>query len=391
MGDGGFSNINWDEIDENTNPFGLGAAFGGTKLASSPPANSGLPDFSNDKSADRTLPTSSTVPAPEANNSGTLELSSPIRAAVEPVELSKDFSADGTTEARSVRLKTKGPRPVPPPRTVPAANSGCTGNEPVLGGSDHKADDQNLDVANMPPENFASDGEPADPHFTQAGSSRRLSNSSAATFDLASGNRSPLPEAEPGVSLSVDDELVSLRADKEHLTTIVTDMQRCIAEYERSLRQLAEEKARAEEAAKESVVDIISERDQAIEEISTIEKAFGDLHRRFEKSKQIIEGFKANEEALKKTAEEYQNQLKRQEQKYQALKLHAEQQLMKVAEETERAKRSNEDELTGLRATIKRSELRIRSLESQLEQKVTVMPLFSLLVVFATRSNDWAI
>lgn len=67
---------------------------------------------------------------------------------------------------------------------------------------------------------------------------------------------------------------------------------RCIAEYERSLRQLAEEKARAEELAKESVIDIIAERDQAIEEISTIEKAFGDLHRRFEKSKQIIEGFK---------------------------------------------------------------------------------------------------
>ena len=67
---------------------------------------------------------------------------------------------------------------------------------------------------------------------------------------------------------------------------------RCIAEYERSLRQLAEEKARTEKSAKESVIDIISERDQAIEEISTIEKAFGDLHRRFEKSKQIIEGFK---------------------------------------------------------------------------------------------------
>ncbi|KAM3181108.1 hypothetical protein ACTXT7_014994, partial [Hymenolepis weldensis] len=144
---------------------------------------------------------------------------------------------------------------------------------------------------------------------------------------------------------------------------------RCIAEYERSLRQLAEEKARAEELAKESVIDIIAERDQAIEEISTIEKAFGDLHRRFEKSKQIIEGFKTNEEALKKTAQEYQDQLKRQEQKYQALKVHAEQQLTEVAEETERAKRANEDEVTRLRAAIRRSELRIHSLESQLQQK----------------------
>lgn len=58
------------------------------------------------------------------------------------------------------------------------------------------------------------------------GHSRRGSNSSAATFDLASGNRSPLPEPEPDHHpLSVDEELVSLRADKEHLTTVVADMQ----------------------------------------------------------------------------------------------------------------------------------------------------------------------
>lgn len=57
------------------------------------------------------------------------------------------------------------------------------------------------------------------------GHSRRASNSSAATFDLASGNRSPLPEAESDHPLSVDEELATLRADKEHLTTVVADMQ----------------------------------------------------------------------------------------------------------------------------------------------------------------------
>lgn len=42
---------------------------------------------------------------------------------------------------------------------------------------------------------------------------------------------------------------------------------------------------------------------------------------------------------------------------------------LRVAEETERAKRANEDEVTRLRAAIRRSELRIHSLESQLQQK----------------------
>ncbi len=58
---------------------------------------------------------------------------------------------------------------------------------------------------------------------------RRLSNSSAATFDLASGNRSPVPEADlhpdPSIPISVDEELISLRADKDHLSTLVADMQ----------------------------------------------------------------------------------------------------------------------------------------------------------------------
>ncbi|VDN10861.1 unnamed protein product [Dibothriocephalus latus] len=201
-----------------------------------------------------------------------------------------------------------------------------------------------------------------------AKSQRRLSSSSAATFVLTPGTRSPVPP-EPEAELSMEEELSSLRAEKERLLNLVSDMQRCISEYERSLQELAKEKTRAEEEAKESVINVISERDQAIEEISTIEKAFGDLHRRFEKSKQIIEGFKKNEEVLKKSAEDYQAQLRRQEQKYQALKAHAEQKLMKVAEETEQVKRNTEGEVTLLRAAIKRSELQIKSLESALEQK----------------------
>ncbi len=31
-------NINWDDIDESTNPFALGSAFGRSKLTASPPA-----------------------------------------------------------------------------------------------------------------------------------------------------------------------------------------------------------------------------------------------------------------------------------------------------------------------------------------------------------------
>ena len=54
---------------------------------------------------------------------------------------------------------------------------------------------------------------------------RHDSTSSTATFDLPSENRSPLPETEPNAPISADKELAGLRADKEHLTTIIADMQ----------------------------------------------------------------------------------------------------------------------------------------------------------------------
>lgn len=66
---------------------------------------------------------------------------------------------------------------------------------------------------------------PVDGQLTHDGRSRRNSNSSAATFDLASANPSLLPEVESEAPLSIDEELATLRADKEHLTTIVADMQ----------------------------------------------------------------------------------------------------------------------------------------------------------------------
>lgn len=65
----------------------------------------------------------------------------------------------------------------------------------------------------------------------------------------------------------------------------------CIAEYERSLQQVLEERSQREPHVDQSVANLIAERDQAVEEVANIEKAFGDLHRRFEKSRQRIEAY----------------------------------------------------------------------------------------------------
>ncbi|CAH8548179.1 unnamed protein product [Dicrocoelium dendriticum] len=166
-----------------------------------------------------------------------------------------------------------------------------------------------------------------------------------------------------------ENEVLSLRKERDDLVRTIEEMKRCIAEYDRSLQHLVEEKSRGDAHLNVSMADLMAERDQAVEEVATIEKAFGDLHRRFEKSKQIIEGFKQNEESLKRSIAEYKSLLQRQETKYMALKQHAEDKLLKVSQETEAAKQEAETNAARLQASLRMLELQNRSLEAQLEQK----------------------
>ncbi|KAF5406423.1 hypothetical protein PHET_00031 [Paragonimus heterotremus] len=165
------------------------------------------------------------------------------------------------------------------------------------------------------------------------------------------------------------DEVSALRQERDELMKTIDEMRRCISEYDRSLQHVIEEKSQGQAQVNVSVADLIAERDQAVEEVATIEKAFGDLHRRFEKSKQVIEGFKQNEESLKRSIEEYKNLLQRQENKYLALKKHAEEKLLKVSQDTEAAKQEAESNIARLQAALRMLELQNKGLEAQLEQK----------------------
>lgn len=55
-----------------------------------------------------------------------------------------------------------------------------------------------------------------------------------------------------------------------------------------------------------------------------MEKSFSDLFKRFEKQKEVIEGYQKNEDSLKKCVEDYIVKIGKEGQRYQALKAHAE-------------------------------------------------------------------
>merc|ERR1719268_548815 len=104
-------------------------------------------------------------------------------------------------------------------------------------------------------------------------------------------------------------------------------MKQVLKEYEKTISELIADKEKEKSKLEADVQRMVAEKEQAVEDLQNVEAAFADVHRKYERTKQVVEGFKKNEEQLKAYIEEYKNKLKRQDQKYQLLKEHAEEKL----------------------------------------------------------------
>lgn len=52
------------------------------------------------------------------------------------------------------------------------------------------------------------------------------------------------------------------------------------------------ESEKSSSVSKEEMQQVINDRDQALDDLQSVETAFSDLHRRYEKTKAVVEGFK---------------------------------------------------------------------------------------------------
>merc|ERR1719348_1593254 len=147
-------------------------------------------------------------------------------------------------------------------------------------------------------------------------------------------------------------------------------MREVVAEYERTISELISDKEKEKSEMQVDVERMISEKNQAVEDLQNVESAFADVHRKYERTKQVVEGFKKNEEQLKTYIDEYKNKLSRQDQKYQLLKEHAEEKLEEANKEIDNISKSQEAEIAKLTATLKKTEMKAKSLEITVEQKV---------------------
>ncbi|XP_045385576.1 LOW QUALITY PROTEIN: transforming acidic coiled-coil-containing protein 3 [Lemur catta] len=139
--------------------------------------------------------------------------------------------------------------------------------------------------------------------------------------------------------------------------------------FEAVMYQTMEEAQKQKELAKAETQKVIKEKDQLTADLKSMEKSFSDLFKRFEKQKEVIEGYQKNEESLKRCAEEFLARIDKEGQRYQALKAHAEEKLKQANEEIAQVRSKAEAEALALQASLRKEQMRVHSLEKMVEQK----------------------
>lgn len=147
-------------------------------------------------------------------------------------------------------------------------------------------------------------------------------------------------------------------------------MGKLVKEYEVAMAQMMEDEQRGKAALERTVQQLTSEKDQALADLNSVEKSLSELFKRYEKIKKVMEGFKQNEEVLKKYAHDAQIRLKKEEQKYQALKAHAEEKINKANEDIAQVRNKARTEYLALDASLRKEQMKVQSLEVSLKQKI---------------------
>ncbi|XP_047559107.1 transforming acidic coiled-coil-containing protein 2 isoform X14 [Lutra lutra] len=149
----------------------------------------------------------------------------------------------------------------------------------------------------------------------------------------------------------------------------VMEMRKIVAEYEKTIAQMIEDEQREKSVSHQTVQQLVLEKEQALSDLNSVEKSLADLFRRYEKMKEVLEGFRKNEEVLKKCAQEYLSRVKKEEQRYQALKVHAEEKLDRANAEIAQVRGKAQQEQAAYQASLRKEQLRVDALERTLEQK----------------------
>ena len=122
-------------------------------------------------------------------------------------------------------------------------------------------------------------------------------------------------------------ELIRLRRELAGHTESNKQMMGIVEEFEKTIQQLIREKERSQVVAEIERERALTERNQIFEDLQAVERAFTDLHRKYERTKEVIAGFKSNEDVLKSSLDDLTNKYQKEEERFEVLKTHAESRL----------------------------------------------------------------
>ncbi|XP_066534765.1 transforming acidic coiled-coil-containing protein 2 isoform X3 [Hoplias malabaricus] len=169
--------------------------------------------------------------------------------------------------------------------------------------------------------------------------------------------------------VSKEKEVLEWQRKYEESRQELQEMKRIVAEYEKTIAQMIEDEQREKSLSHHTIQQLILEKDQALADLNSVEKSLADLFRRYEKMKDVLEGFRKNEEVLKKCAQEYLSRVRKEEQRYQALKIHAEEKLDKANAEIAQVRSKAKQEQAAYQASLRKEQMKVDSLERTLDQK----------------------
>uniref|UniRef100_A0A8C0EH44 Transforming acidic coiled-coil containing protein 3 n=1 Tax=Bubo bubo TaxID=30461 RepID=A0A8C0EH44_BUBBB len=193
-----------------------------------------------------------------------------------------------------------------------------------------------------------------------------------AIIDVLKYSQKDMDAAVERVKIEVQEKQLETQEWKkkyEKLHMEYREMGKIVAEFEGTITQMMEDAQKQKEFSKKEIQRMMEEKQQVISDLNSMEKSFSELFKRFEKQKEVLEGYRKNEEALKKCAEEYLARIKKEEQRYRALKAHAEEKLHQANEEIAQVRSKAKSESAALQASLRKEQMRIQSLERSLEQK----------------------
>ncbi|ROL49699.1 Transforming acidic coiled-coil-containing protein 3 [Anabarilius grahami] len=157
-------------------------------------------------------------------------------------------------------------------------------------------------------------------------------------------------------------QIETLCLENQHMLFIVS-------EYEATITQITDEHKQKEDLAKIELEQVLQEKDQLSKDLTELERSFSSVVKRLDRCKEVIEGFKKNEETLKQYAQNCMDRLQKEEKRYQALKAHAEEKLDQANKAIAEVRTKQGAEVATLQVQLRREQLKVQSLEKDMEQK----------------------